>query len=223
MSQLLSAVIPLSLGAMVSPTVLGAIVLTLSGKVAPGARAWMGIAGMVAALVLVTIAFWFLGRYMAAHRPDPRVLSASDALAGVVLLALGVRGLMRLHAPQTHAKARAHAASARRNLLLYFGLGFVLIATDVTSIVLYIPAMKDVVTASANDPALFAVAVIPFFAVLAPALAPATMATAAPGLTARVLTPLNVWVTANSRLIGVVICFGFGVWLVAKGSMGLLH
>jgi hypothetical protein len=84
-------------------------------------------------------------------------------------------------------------------------------------------SMKDVVTASVTDPALFAVAAIPFLAVLMPALVPATIATTAPGLTGKVRTPLNDWVTRNSRLIGVVICFGFGAWLVVKGSTGLLR
>jgi hypothetical protein len=223
MNELLSAVIPLSLGAAVSPTALAIIVLTLSGKVAPRARAWAEVLGMTVALVAITVLLLALAQFIAGAKPDPRILGSFDLAAAAALLLLGVRDAMRLRSPAKAQKKKAssRAAGPEPNLLAFLGIGVALLVTDVTSLVLYIPALKDILRSSVTDAEKIAVTAIPFFAVLAPAILPAALATVAPRLADRVLDPLNAWVTKNQRVIGMVVCFAFGAYLLWKGYVGV--
>ena len=67
-----------------------------------------------------------------------------------------------------------------------------------------------------------AIAAIPYFAVIAPVLVPAAMASIAPDLTDRVLKPFGEWVDGHSKIIALVVELVFGVFLVAKGGLKLL-
>jgi hypothetical protein len=49
---------------------------------------------------------------------------------------------------------------------------------------------------------------------------PLVLAVAVPGAASRLLPALGRWMTANNRWIQVVLGFGFGIWLVAKGARG---
>jgi threonine/homoserine/homoserine lactone efflux protein len=223
MSQLLSVVVPLSLGAAVSPTVLCVVVLTLSGKVAPRARAWAETLGFTLALVVVTALLLLLARFIVGVKPDPRVLGSFDLAAAVVLLYLGVRDAFKLasHGEQEKRQAHARTAATGPELPAFIGIGAALLVTDVTSLVLYIPALKEILKASIPAAEKVAVALIPFFAVVAPAVIPSALASVAPGVADRVLTPLNSWVTKHQRVIGMVVCFVFGAYLLWKGWKGL--
>ena len=171
MNQLLAVVIPLSLGAAVSPTVLTVVVLTLSGKVAPRARAWAETAGVTVGLVLATILFLVAAQWLATMRPNPTVLASTDVLFGVALLGLAVWTAVRKKPASAKQRARRGPKdSAGAALPAYFGIGLALLVTDASSIVLYLPAMKEIVNSSVAQPQKLAVAAIPFFAVIAPAL-----------------------------------------------------
>jgi hypothetical protein len=103
----------------------------------------------------------------------------------------------------------------------FVGVGAVLLLTDVTSLVLYIPALKEIMKASIPAPEKLAVAFIPFLAVIAPVIIPAVLASLAPKVVDRLLKPLNDWVSKNQRVIGMLICFLFGFYLLWKGYVGL--
>jgi hypothetical protein len=50
---------------------------------------------------------------------------------------------------------------------------------------------------------------------------PLVLAAAIPAASSRWLPALGGWMTANNRWIQVVLGFGFGIWLLAKGVSGL--
>ncbi len=222
MNQLLTVVIPLSLGAAVSPTVLAVVVLTLTSRVAPRGRAWAITLGMAAGLLAFTALLGVLAKFAADAKADPRLLGGIDVVAGLALLGLGIRDAVNLRKPSVKRRSKEAQARTRPELLAFLGIGFALMLTDVTSIVLYLPAVKAIVESSIAAAQKVMVALIPFFAVLAPALLPAALATAAPKTADRVLTPLNSWVTKNERVIGMVVCFVFGVYLLVKGGLGVM-
>jgi threonine/homoserine/homoserine lactone efflux protein len=223
MEQLLASVIPLSLGAAVSPTALAIIVLTLSGKVSPRARAWAEVIGMALALAVVTVLLLVLAQAIAGRKADPRVLGTFDLAAAVALLYLGVRDAMKLRSHDVGQKKQAtsKAAGPKPNLPAFLLIGIALLVTDVTSLVLYLPAMKDIARSSVSLGEKLAVLAIPYFAVLAPAIIPAAIASVAPKSADRILDPLNAWVTKNQRVIGMVVCFAFGAYLLWKGYVGV--
>jgi hypothetical protein len=108
-------------------------------------------------------------------------------------------------------------------LAAFFGIGLALLATDASSIVLYLPAMKDIMLSSVSQTQKVAVATIPFFAVIAPALIPAVLASVAPKTADRLLKPFGAWVEAHSKQVTIAIELVFGVALLVKGGSKLLH
>jgi hypothetical protein len=224
MNGLLAIVIPLSLGAAVSPTVLGVVVLTLSCKVAPRARAWAETAGVTVGLVLVTVLVALLAQWLAKVRPNPTLIASTDIVFGVALLGLAVYTALRRTAPSARSRVnKGPADSAGAALPAFFGIGLLLLATDASSLVLYVPAMKDIAQSSLGRGAKVAVAAIPFFAVIAPALLPTALASAAPKTADRLLKPFGAWVEAHSKQITMGIEIVFGVALVLKGSGRIFH
>ena len=222
MNQLLASVVPLSLGAAISPTVLTATVLILSGRVAPRARAWAAVAGATATMVALTLAAPVVAR--AIHSVKPVIIDRVDVVGGVLLLALAAWNLLRR--PRT-AKRGDHgqssdAAGTKARLAEYFGFGVVLIATDFSSTILYLAALKDIASAHVAYGAKLAVLAIPFLAVLAPALVPAALATLAPRASDRVLKSLAGWTGKHSKAITVGIATVFGIYLLARGLPPLL-
>lgn len=219
MNQLLASVLPLSLGAMVSPTVLTAVVLVLSGKVSPRARAWAFVGGATAILAAITVSAPVMARAFA--RVNPRVLYGFDAGLGVLLFALGVWTLVR--PKQTAEKKAPKPTEPKPHLPEYALFGVVMIGTDFSSLVLYIAAMKEIAKAHLILGEQVAIVLIPFVAVLLPALVPAIVGSVAPRASERLLAPVAGWVGKYSKPITVVISLVFGVYLMAKGIPPLLR
>jgi len=181
--------------------------------------------GAAVPLLALGLAGLVLFRHTVAHTSSASHSSASawiDIGLGVLLLLLAARVLRRT--PTAHEKQHEGAAAAAppgsslgRSALL--GLG--MMATNFTTVVLYLDAVKEIaraqVAASGRLGALAALLVISLLPVLAPLAAYA----AAPGAASRVLTPLGGWVRARSRAIGIAMLLGFGVYLVAKGVAAL--
>jgi len=89
--------------------------------------------------------------------------------------------------------------------------------------VLYMPALKEIMESNVSQTAKMAVALIPFLAVIAPAVLPAALASIAPKAADRVLKPFGAWVEAHSKQVTIAVELVFGVALVAKGASKLLH
>ena len=223
MDSLLATVIPLSLGAIVSPTVLAAVVLVLSMPVAPRARAWAMVFGATAALVALTVAAPYAAQAM--RSVNPLTMHWVDVAFGVVLLGLALRAGLRKHDATHTAKHKAPAEdSTKRPRLPEFALfGIALLATDLSSTVLYLAALKAIGDSHLPDVQQLAVVAIPFFAVLAPAIVPTFLSTVAPKKSDALLKKVAAWTGAHSKAITVTICVVFGVWLLAKGLPPLLH
>jgi threonine/homoserine/homoserine lactone efflux protein len=154
---------------------------------------------------------------------NPLALHWADIVFGLILLGLAVRKLITRNRPSGDAKrAPKHQASSSPHLGGYFGFGAVMIATDASSLVLYIAIMKEAATAHAPDAARAAAIAIGYVAVMLPALIPACIATLAPKQTDSVLKPLGAWAKKHSTAITVVICVVFGVYLLVKGVTPLI-
>jgi hypothetical protein len=98
-----------------------------------------------------------------------------------------------------------------------------MIATDASSLVLYIAIIKEAIQSSAPDAARLSAVVIGYAAVMLPALLPAVVASVAPKQTDRVLKPVGAWAESHSTAITVVICVAFGAYLLFKGLAPLVR
>jgi hypothetical protein len=209
-------VIPLALGAAVSPVLLFGAVAAMTGE-RPLARGAAFALGAALPLVGLTAVALILGRALSLPEASNAVKGAIDIGFGVLLVALGVRALLR--APQPTAKARRQDDLPPRRLI---GLGAGLMASNVTTIALYLPAMKligesGVATA---DKAVVVAAV--FLITLAFVLVPLGVVAVAPNAAGRALSATGAWLSAHRRRLTIVISRGLGSYLVLHGLARVL-
>ncbi len=147
--ELLARVLPLALGAAVSPVIVLLQMVTLTSGTARLRRAWLVAAGAAVALIGWAVAGWLLVNHLPTPRrgPDPTA-GAVDLTLALVLVALGLRSLAHRHDPAPVPAPSTAADSAHAgHLAAAFGLGLVAMASNVTTIVLFLPAVRDIARA----------------------------------------------------------------------------
>jgi cytochrome c biogenesis protein CcdA len=213
MSSLLGDVVPLALGAAISPVLflLQLNALTGTRPIARGAALTAG-----AAIVLIvgsTIGVLLGGTGFSERETLQAVINIAF---GVLLLAVGLRALLRPPKPKP-PEPDAGSKSVRSAFLA--GAGGM--ATNVTTFALYVPALALIAGSNLPLGQRGLAGLIILLITLMVAWVPLLLAVAIPSASDRLLPALGNWMNANNRWIQVVLCFGFGIWLLAKGLTGL--
>ena len=218
MGQLLVAVLPLALGAAVSPTLLALQLLVLSGPTHRLARAWalaLGAALVLAAYSLLCVTALQHVRPHHAHRSatDATVLIAS----GVLLGALAVRS--RLHRPTPGEKHTSKTAERMNTAATpwFVGVGALGMVVNFSTLLLVLPAVHEITHSSVSTADRVVAFVVLYLIVLLPVLLPVVAATVLGSRADPVLTATHRWVGRNARTIGTVIEVVFAVYLLVKG------
>jgi threonine/homoserine/homoserine lactone efflux protein len=213
MSTLLSEIVPLALGAAISPVIFLLQLAALTGP-RPIARGSALMAGAAATLIVVSTIGVLVGDTGFSTR---ETLQAVINIAfGVLLIAVGLRALLRPPRPKA-PKTDARPPSVRGSF--FAGVGGM--ASNVTTFALYIPALALIAGSGLPLRQQGVAALILVVITLIVAWAPLMLAVAVPGASSRLLPWLGSWMRANNRWIQVVLGFGFGIWLFAKGVDGL--
>jgi len=244
------AILPLALGAAVSPLVLVAQILTVT-RSDSGLRAgwWYGLGSAVVVALWIALAL-VVGHALPQPAPGPDPESAGLRLVlALVLLGLGLRLLQR---PPAGVGARADQASAalessvqgswtdgsqtdgsqtpdsqggqgtrRHPLRRAFGLGLVTMGSNLTSLVLVFPAVHDL--GRDRLPGVqeaLLVGLIALFTLL-PSLAPPLLLLVCGARGQRQLERLRGWTGAHQRQISGALCLGFGLLLAFSGLSSL--
>jgi threonine/homoserine/homoserine lactone efflux protein len=135
---------------------------------------------------------------------------------GVLLCLVGLRALLKPPKPKA-PDAEPKPTSAGRSFLA--GAGGM--ASNVTTFALYIPALALIAGSGLPLRQQGIAALIILLITLMVAWVPLFLAAVVPGASTRLLPALGRWMNANDRWIQVVLGFGFGIWLLAKGVTGL--
>jgi hypothetical protein len=217
MGSLLAETLPLALGAAVSPVLLLLTLATLSGprRLSRGTALALGAAVPLVALTLLALLIGIRTGHMPKHDEG-----ALDLAIGLVLLALGFRALR--HPPRPGAEPRTPQSDHPAGLARSFVLGMAAMSTNVTTIALYIPAMKMVAASDTDDAAKVAVAVIAMAVTLSVVLVPLLLTAIAPGASGRLLDALGRFMTARRHVIEVVLMLGFGGYLMFRALTELM-
>jgi hypothetical protein len=223
MGELLRDVLPLALGAAVSPIFLTGTLVVLSGRDRPLVKGLALAAGAAVPLLLLGLVGLAL---FAGVQPEPGNSHAEDSARidmalGATLLLLGLRMLKRT--PTAHEKRSETAPDAAKQtgLLKTALLGFGMMATNFTTAVLYIAALKLIARSDVDTAGQLGALAMLVVITLMPVLIPLAIYAVAPEAANRVLTPLGAWVRARSRPIGIAMLIGFGIYLLVKGLTGL--
>lgn len=217
MGDLLSKVVPLSVGAAFSPTLLALLLVVLSGKRSI-ARAGAYVLGVL--LVFAGLTFMGLAISHTTHSSPAQkeITRAVDVMAGalLLLLALGtsLRGL--LHDPAAPDDA---PPKPERNpgMVSAFVLGVVIMLSNFSTILLYLPAMRAISASRVEDGAKALAVVVALLITLSPVIVIYGLAALLPGPSRPVLDSLHGMIDRHARTIGIVVEVVFGVYLVIKG------
>lgn len=218
MSNLLVHVLPLALGAMVSPVVLTVAILILGGRAHPVGRAWAFAAGNIAVLIGVGIVYFGGTKVTPDASSSTTVSMIVDIVLGILLVLLGIRSLVHHPAPkQPKPDDASDGQPVRAELPRFFLLGTATMITNFSTLVLYIAAVKDIARSSAATPGRIAVLAIVILIASIPAWLPVALTVVFPNLAGRVLGAINGFVQHHTKAISSVISFGFGAYLLMKG------
>lgn len=219
MGDLLRTVLPLALGAAVSPT-LAALVIAIVASEDDGIRRALAF-GAGAALPLLVLAAVILVTGLVGPGPgDDRPDAYVDVVFGVLLAAVAYRALQPTPTAQERLAARAVGAPGGPSRYVALGVGMMLVST--ATLALVVPAVTDIARARGVGPAGEAAAVAVLVAiVLIPAWGPVAWRVAAPARAARTLKPLRRWLYDRQRPLGGWAAAAFAGYLVIRGVLEL--
>jgi hypothetical protein len=216
MGSLLALVLPLALGAAVSPTLLAVQLVTLSRRTAPLARSWAVAVGSALVLAAFSLGALLLAHGTSGSHARSQTGAIVKLVAAVVLLGLGTRTLLRGPRP---AKTERLGPHPRRQAVL---LGGALMLTNFSTIALFFPAMHAIGISKVplDDKA---IAFVLLYAItLLPAVAPPLAVTVMGSRATPALHALNRFFVRHRQGLDAGICCVFAVLLGAAGLHALL-
>lgn len=214
MNGLLAHVLPLAVGAAISPTLLVVQVLILSGKHKPVSRA-VGVAvGAGVVLLGLSLAFATLltgfGQTPSGEKPS-LVSEIIRVVAALLLLFLGIRSVANRKRPPNTARAQRFAEAKWRE---FVAVGMVIMITNISTLVLFAPALHMIVTAPVPEVDKAIAYCVLFLITMAPLLVPLGAAVALGDRAKPWLARLNAFVTRHNATISAIVCFGFAAYLI---------
>jgi len=214
--------VPLALGAAVSPVLLTLSILLLSSDFHPRVRVLAYAGGVFISLVVIGVVA-VGGSASGSDGPShPSTFSAGlDILLGLLLIAVAVKN--SVGSPKAAEKKKpvktAKAEPSLAGLIVRDGgLGVVLTVTNFSSLVFYLAAAKS--TADSHLPAFEQAAAMSLvgFGFMAPIVLPLLATVASPAASKKFLDATNRVVKDYGRYIGAAVALLFAVYLILKGA-----
>jgi hypothetical protein len=208
--HLLGIVLPLALGAALTPTIVAVQLVTLTAPKAPLRRAWTLAAGCAIVLLAESALALALagGTGWSDGSSEPGAIV--KLVAAGLLVVLGVRQLQKRH-------RGAHAAPPRRNdeprLARAFAIGAGLMATNFSSLILYFPAVHEIGSSDAGVTAQLVAFALLFSITMLPAVGPPLVVGTLGERARPPLERLNRLFTEHRDSIGAAVCFIFAALL----------
>lgn len=215
MGELMARVVPLALMGAISPTVLLATVIILTGR-RPLPRVWTLIAGLVTIVLVVEfVGFILLGSVVVGHNSK---LSAIVDLAVGALLLIGAAVIFLRPARKVSKKPtqddRVHYAE-------FYAAGIILMATNFSTLAPLVIATKDIASATVEASAKAVLLAVITVIVLLPALVPLMITLTLPKRSNAILGQLSKMLRRHGRQIVAVVFGGIGIYLLISGLAGL--
>lgn len=218
MGTLLASVLPLALGAAVSPTVLTVQLLLLSRKSAPIKRSAVALLG--SGLVLIGYTAIALLASIGTNSTDhPSTVDGIVKLVfAVLLLALGIRAALK----EPGGEKKDDEGDTNPRLIKSFELGSAVMLLNFTTLALYFPALHEITASSVSSSDEFIAILVVFMITMIPAYLPLLLTLLFGDRARRVLGRFNAFLGRHHQAITVGICFLFAAYLGVSGLKILL-
>lgn len=221
LSALLLNVLPLALGAAVSPVVLIGTILILTISDSPKLSGIAFYIGAIILLLIVIAAGILVGGGITADR-QPSVASAYlDLALGILLILLGIRRIVKKDNGPDKDRFIQKSKSRVSNFIKYMFLGLGIFVINFKTTILVFAASKDIGLSSAGFTDKLAVVIILTVITLLVVEIPILIYFTMPESSEKLLGTLNVWMQKNSRYLIASVLFFFGIYLVVDGIMVL--
>lgn len=212
--MLIAHLVPLALGAAVSPALLAVVLEVLATQGPRARRSVLGyLVGAALPLILLGVVGLFLVPQLLQRRVTGagRVVDAVDVVLGAFLILLAVG--LTVRRPRKGAQGNQSRTGASRMI----GLGVVMMLTNVSTIVLTLAGLREIALADVSSPPKAAALAFLVVVALTPIWLPLLVAVAAPRVMARVLGPASTLMRRHGRSIAVVVSVVSGGYLVGRG------
>ena len=215
MIHLLASILPLALGAAVSPMLFGIEILAVSSGSKPVLRAWAVVAGAAALLIAYSAVGLAVGSAVH-HGSHHRTLDATlDLVAAGLLAILALRTFLRRSA--TSSKPSLNDRLGDASILAFFGAGAIGMGTNFSTLVLYLPALREITKASVSLEVKILTAVILLVITLVLIWVPALLVTLLGRRATPALGAMNRWMAAHTTAVTLGIELLFITLLTIKG------
>lgn len=212
MPQLLAIVVPLALAAAVNPT--GILVLMALLATARRAGLFMCLGFCV---VFVGFGAVVLGFGLQLELKPSLGTAIVDLVAAALIAFVGVRALRRKPKSESEKPKRKHPMGVAEG----FAAGAALAASDFSSIIPFLDALKEMMIANVSRLDAWLALVVFLVIMLTPMVVPTALVYAAPATADRVLGPIRRVLQKHGNTIIAVVCFVIAGYLGVKGVHGL--
>lgn len=213
------SVLPLALGAAVSPTLLALQLVVLTGRTEPMARAWAVTAG--AAVVLAGFSVLGLTVLVHLHPAKHGHHSVRDAVimfvAAGLLAALAVRSLVKRPTSGEQQKSRTAGRLESAPIPGFVGVGALGMMVNFSTLVLFSAALHEITRSDEGPGGRAAALAVLFVITLLPVLAPVVLVSVAGQRAEPALDATHAFLGRHARQIGIVVEAVFAVYLVIRG------
>lgn len=219
MLLLLAKIFPLALGEMISPVVLSVMLVILTNKKSPLARAISFLIGMAIAVVILGFIGLYIGKSIPGDRHPSTVAFWLDLVLGLILLILGVRAIFKQPKQERQEEKESSQQAqefGQKHLLKWGLLGFVLNMLNLSSIVFYFAATKEIGQSDVSSLAKLILTLFCGFFFILPIALPVVIYAFWPKMAKKILDPIHFAITNYGKYINIVILFGFGFYLLYK-------
>jgi hypothetical protein len=219
MAALLVSVLPLAIGAAISPTLLALQLLVLTGSTKPVPRAWAVAAG--SALVLGAfslLSLTVLSHLHPAEHDHHSLRGAAIMFIGAGLMALlAVRSLLKRPTTAEQQTSRTAGRLTTAPTYWFVGAGAVGMVVNFSTLVLYLPALHEITRSTAGLVGRGVAFSLLFAVTLLPVLAPVGMVAVLGPRADPALDATHAFVNRNARRIGIAIEIVFALYLTWRG------
>lgn len=227
LSGVILTVLPLALGAAVSPLLMVGEILCLTQPRSGLRQGWLFVAGNALVLLLWLLIALLLGQALPLRQAGSDAISGCLHVAlGLVLVTLATQLLLHpaaLRGPGSDpALEHRTEESTQRKPLRSFVIGLLMMAENMSTLVLFLPAVTDI--ARADQPAGIAgleLALVSLIT-LSPSLAPALLASVGGRRGRRLLDRLDRWLQPRKHLLALGVSLAMGGYMLGSGVMRLL-
>jgi len=215
MLEIFIKILPLMLGTLFAPVILGLAIFLLASKTSPIKKILSYLSGDVFVVIIYAVVGWLIGSgILNMQGVSPHSKRIVDIVIGVIFIILGVIVVFRKSKSDEEQIAREEKKNL--GLLKWFSIGFIANFSNFDAVALYITTNKEInqSTILIEEKIILIIVAALFF--LLPVLLPLILYLIAPRISKKTLKPVYSFSLKYGKYVTMAIFFIFGIYLIIR-------